>query len=418
MSNADLLKKYTESNYLSCDELKKIKRYKNVEEFKDIDIDIFCEELFQHRKSVSNTIGFIDKEKRNLFYNFTRETEDSINRIEEAGRDKIDNIIPEEIKDAALINSLIDEAFSSSVIEGAYSTRRRAHDMIKQDQSPRNKSEKMILNNYKALEFTMDNFDGTLSHEMIYSIWEILTEDTLEPEDICSLYRDDGVFVKNKQGDIVFEGPKANEVYGMMDNFINYFNGYDNTNPIVKACLIHYYFVYIHPFFDGNGRTSRALMHMYLIRNGYEFLKYFSISKILVDKRNKYYEAIRTCETHESDVTFFIDFYTKLLIDTIIEIRNSYLYQFSKQLIFDLMDDKNVIINERQTKVLTYFLKRTKSSIDIKDYTKKYKVATETARKDLSNLVDYGFFRKSKVSKKFLYNFNNIDVILEHLSKF
>ena len=417
MYDVKLFKKYTELNYLSCEDFKKIKRYKDVEEFKNIEIDDFCNELFEYRKSVSNLTGFIDKEKRNLFFNFTKEAENAVNRIEEAGRDKIDKIIPEEVKDAALIDSLIDEAFSSSVIEGAYSTRRRAYDMITQDRSPRNKSEKMILNNYRALEFTMDNFNEKLSHEMIYSIWEILTEDTLEPKEICEKYRDDDVFVMNKQGNIVFEGPKSDEVYEMMDNFINYFNGYDNTNPIVKACLIHYYFVYIHPFFDGNGRTSRALMHMYLIRNGYEFLTYFSISKILVDKRNKYYEVIKTCETHESDVTFFIDFYTKLLIDTIIEIRNSYMHQFSKQLIFNLMDSKNVIINERQTKVLNYFLKRIKSSIDIKEYTKKYKVTTETARKDLRGLVDYGYFRKSKVGKKFLYNFNSIEVILDNLKK-
>lgn len=418
MNNINLLKNYTESKYLPCEALKKIKRYKDVEEFKTIEIDEFCNELIQYRKSVSKSTSFIDKEKRNLFYNLTTETENSINRIEEAGRDKIDNIIPEEIKDAALVDSLIDEAFSSSVIEGAYSTRRRAHEMIKEDQTPRNKSEKMILNNYRALEYTMDNSNEKLSHEMIYTIWGILTEDTIEPEDICDGYRNNDVFVKNKKGDIVFEGPKSDDVYVMMDNFINYFNGYDTTNPIVKACLIHYYFVYTHPFFDGNGRTSRALMHMYLIRNGYDFLKYFSISKILVEKRSKYYDAIRTCETHESDVTFFIDFYTKLLIDTIIEIRNNYLYQFSKQLIVDLMETKNIIINDRQTKVLGYFLKRTKSSIDIKEYTKKYKVTTETARKDLYELVDYGYFRKSKVGKKFLYSFNSIDVILENLKKF
>lgn len=415
MIDSKLLHKYTDSNYLSFKEFQKIIRYKNCEEFKDVVIEEFWEKLVSIRKEKARSTTFVDINESLLFFNITEETQQYIDKIEEAGRDKIDQIIPEEIKDDALIDSLIDEAFSSSVIEGAYSTRKRAHDMISKNQTPRNKSEKMILNNYQALEFSLDKIDEDLTHETIHRIWEILTEETLEEEDICDGYRTGDVFVVDKRGKTVFEGPSADKINIMMEELIQYFNSYDKTNPIVKACLIHYYFVYIHPFFDGNGRTARALMHMYLIRNGYEFLKYFSISKILVDKRIKYYEVIRTSEIHESDVTYFIDFYTKLLIDTIHEIRNSYLYQFSKRIILELMDKNNIIFNERQKKALNYFLKRSKSSIDIKEYTRKYKVTTETARKDLQLMVDLGYFKKIKSGKKFLYNFNDLQLIISRL---
>ncbi|MBP8763130.1 MAG: Fic family protein [Acetoanaerobium sp.] len=417
MDNIGLLKSYTENNYLPLEKIRIAKLYKNLKEFKNIDINEFWKELSDFRKSIGKKLIFLDKEERNLFFNYTKESREYVNFIEDLGRDKIEDIIPDDIKESALIDSLIDEAFSSSVIEGAYSTRKRAHDMIINNKQPKNKSEKMILNNFRALEYTMDNIEEELTHDIVYSIWEILTNETIEEEDICSGYRTGDVEVRNKKDELVFEGPSSNEIQEMMESLIEYFNGIDNTNPIVKACIIHYYFVYIHPFFDGNGRTARALMHMYLIRNGYDFLKYFSISKILVDNRSGYYESIRTCEIHESDVTYFIDFYTKLLIDTISEIRKNYLNQFSKKIIFESIEMKNVILNARQEKVLNYFLKRTKSNIDIKEYTKKYQVTTETARKDLQILVDFGFFKKIKSGKKYLYNFNDIKEIISRLDK-
>jgi len=210
----------------------------------------------------------------------------------------------------------------------------------------------------------------------------------------------------------------------MMDNLISFINEYSNMNPIVKACIIHYAFVYIHPFNDGNGRTTRAIMNMFLIKSGYEFYKYFPISKILVDRRKQYYKVIKDCEDSEGDITYFIDFYTKLLVDTIDEIKKNYLVQFSNKLIFDALEVKpNIIINKRQEKTLKQMIKSTrsrtsKSYIDISEYSKKHSVVQETARKDLNGMVDYGILKKKKIGKKYVYMLEDISQILVNVEDF
>jgi len=244
-----------------------------------------------------------------------------------------------------------------------------------------------------------------------------LTKETLEEDEITSGYRDDQVYI-HKGSEIVNEGPESKDVAKMMSSLYEYIDQYDIESPIVKACVAHYYFVYVHPFFDGNGRTARALMNLFLIKSGYEFFKYFSISKILTEKRKQYYTAIENCEANDGDLTYFIDFYTKLLLDTMKSIRKTYLGHFGKQVVMDLFYDLDIILNERQEKIVTTLFKSDKKFIDTKEYTKKYKVVQETARKDLQELVDLGVLKKIKRGKKYIFKLEELQEIIERIKEF
>lgn len=401
---------YIESNYLTKEKL----IYKGVssrDNFED-----YWNSLQSRRKLNSKEVPLKDKSENNFWYNITTETKDNIYEIEELGRDKIEDIIPDEVKNEALIESLIDEAFSSSWIEGAYSTRKRAHEMIRNDLDPKNKSEKMILNNYEGLLYTLENIESDIEKNYVVKLWKILTKETLEEDEITESYRDDRVYI-HKGSEIIYEGPTADKVDQMMEDLYSYIDQYDLESPIVKACVIHYYFVYIHPFFDGNGRTARALMNLFLIKSGYEFFKYFSISKILTEKRKQYYSAIENCEANDGDLTYFIDFYTKLLLDTMKSIRKTYLGHFGKQVIMDLFYDLDIILNERQEKIVTTLFKSDKKLIDVKEYTKKYKVVQETARKDLQELVDLGVLKKIKRGKKYIFKLEDLQTIIDRIKE-
>ena len=404
-------REYVENNYLSKEKLiyKGISSRENFNEYWN-DIQI-------RRKEQAKVLPLLDKEKAPLWYNVTEETLNNIYEIEELGRDRIEDIIPDEVKSDMFIESLIDEAFSSSWIEGAYSTRKRAHEMIKNELSPKNKSEKMILNNYEGLLFTLENIENELNEEYLVNLWKILTKETLEEDEITSGYRDDQVYI-HKGSEIVYEGPESKDVAKMMNSLYEYIDQYDIESPIVKACVAHYYFVYVHPFFDGNGRTARALMNLFLIKSGYEFFKYFSISKILTEKRKQYYTAIENCEANDGDLTYFIDFYTKLLLDTMKSIRKTYLGHFGKQVVMDLFYDLDIILNERQEKIVTTLFKSDKKFIDTKEYTKKYKVVQETARKDLQELVDLGVLKKIKRGKKYIFKLEELQEIIERIKEF
>ena len=404
-------REYVENNYLSKEKLiyKGISSRENFNEY--------WNDIQSRRKDQAKVLPLLDKEKAPLWYNVTEETLNNIYEIEELGRDRIEDIIPDEVKSDMFIESLIDEAFSSSWIEGAYSTRKRAHEMIKNELSPKNKSEKMILNNYEGLLFTLENIENELNEEYLVNLWKILTKETLEEDEITSGYRDDQVYI-HKGSEIVNEGPESKDVAKMMSSLYEYIDQYDIESPIVKACVAHYYFVYVHPFIDGNGRTARALMNLFLIKSGYEFFKYFSISKILTEKRKQYYTAIENCEANDGDLTYFIDFYTKLLLDTMKSIRKTYLGHFGKQVVMDLFYDLDIILNERQEKIVTTLFKSDKKFIDTKEYTKKYKVVQETARKDLQELVDLGVLKKIKRGKKYIFKLEELQEIIERIKEF
>jgi Fic family protein len=83
-----------------------------------------------------------------------------------------------------------------------------------------------------------------------------------------------------------FTPPDALLVGDLMDELINWLNDTDTLPPLVKATIFHHRFVWIHPFFDGNGRSVRLLMNLFLMRQGYP------PAIILKQDRRKYYDAL------------------------------------------------------------------------------------------------------------------------------
>ncbi|MCY4059824.1 MAG: Fic family protein, partial [Gammaproteobacteria bacterium] len=93
---------------------------------------------------------------------------------------RIDLVNPDE-RGRFVVNSLIEEAITSSQLEGAATTRRIAKDMLRSGRPPRDDSERMIVNNYRGMEFLRANADEDLSVPMLLELQEMLTEGTLDP---------------------------------------------------------------------------------------------------------------------------------------------------------------------------------------------------------------------------------------------
>ena len=152
---------------------------------------------------------------------------------------------------------VVDEAYYSSVIEGAYSTRQRAHELVRGKEPPRDLSERMVLNNYRALHFALEHLDGPIKEAVVLEIGRLLTEGTLE-EGTAPGYRTGPVSVVSGYQEVVYRAPEAKYVAPMMRQLLEYIAA-PEVHPVIKACVAHIYFVTVHPFCDGNGRTARAL---------------------------------------------------------------------------------------------------------------------------------------------------------------
>ncbi|MHC1724368.1 MAG: Fic family protein [Aminipila sp.] len=406
----DLIKKFNEQYFTK----KEIQYRLN----SNLNINEFWKEITAIRKNTAKPIPLKDQKDENFWFNITEEMSEYIAIIDKSAMNDLFKAVPEDLEVSVIADALIDEAFNSSVIEGAFSTKRRTKEMIENHLEPSNKSEIMIMNNYHALVYIMDHIDQPLNEDIILSVYRILTRGTLKDEDIVEKYRTDSVYVFDTMSQkITYTAPEYTKVQELMNSLLEFINGNNQFHPVIKACIIHFYFVYIHPFFDGNGRTSRAIAYMYLLQNGYNFFKFFSISSVINEEKNKYYNAIENTEIYDSDMTYFIKYYCSMIVRSINKVMNNFQKEFGKKLIENTLIKAEIVLGKRQLKIINHFITIDKNFTTVAEYQKKFKISYETARTDLLELEAMGFFKKSKKGKKYIFVFRNVNDIVKSIKE-
>ncbi len=373
--------------------------------------------LEEIRKATSIEIPLKDQNGRNFWVNITEDIKEAMDSVTNVAKNDIFKYIPFEVRNSVIVDTMIDEAYNSSVIEGAFSTKRRTEELVKTNAEPKDNSEQMILNNYRALKYANDNLDKNLNEELILSIYKILTENTLKEDNIIEKYRNGFVGVWDQlSNEFIYKAPEHEQVQKLMDELIYFMENNKEFHPLIKACIIHFYFVYIHPFFDGNGRTARALSYIYLIKQGYDFFAFFSISSMIKEERKKYYEAIENTEIYQSDMTYFVKYYLSMITKSLNDVIKKFSTEYGKKIIKDILDKSAITLSKRQMKTINQMIASEKNILTIEDYKSKNKVSYETARTDLNQLHDLGFFKKKKAGKKYIYQFNDISTIVSFLT--
>lgn len=165
-----------------------------------------------------------------------------------------------------LVRSLAEEPFTSSLIEGAATTRQIAKKLIFENRTPRTRDELMVLNNYRGLEYVKSLKDERLTVAMICELHRIITDRTLDsPVDAGTLRtRDDVRVVDETTDEILHQPPAAAELPVRLERLCAFANATNTptvfVRPIVRAIALHFLLAYEHPFVDGNGRTARAVL--------------------------------------------------------------------------------------------------------------------------------------------------------------
>ncbi len=361
-----------------------------------ISIQQFWPELEKERRKRSQELPLLAQNGKPFWFVLTGGIEKQCDAIAELARRDIAFTGPE--FDALFQDAVVDEAVYSSVIEGAFTSREQAVDFIRQNKQPRNKSEQMVKNNYDALTYVLEHLEDEISEETILQIAQIVTRSAAEVQ--VTGYRDGAVYVTGREG-VVYTPPQADAVPEMMRSLVTFIQK-SELHPLLKACIAHFYFVYIHPFGDGNGRTARALSYMMLLQFGYDFFRYFSISGIVAEERGKYYRSMRNVEDSDGDMTYFIDAYSGMLARTVEQMENHLKYHvIAGQKLKEL--EQNGTLNERQLKGAKWLLESSGSNVTVEIWRKKYKVVTETARRDLLALCDAGLLVRELDGRKAVF---------------
>lgn len=406
-----IVEKFTNERYLNKPET----LYRIQNEYLQLRTNIWGD--IQHkRKNMSREVPLKDQKGNNFWFLIPPFIEEVIHDIDFIAKEKIDELAAKEIQNNLIAESILDEALYSSVIEGAFSTKKRTKELVEK-RNPVNKSEKMILNNHNALMYILENLHQDLNEEIFITLHNIITDGTLKEDEISEKYRDDFVYVwadNAVKTEPIYTAPPHDVVQPMMDDLFQFINSNKPfIHPVVKACIIHFYIAYVHPFFDGNGRVARAFSYMYLLKNKYEFFKFFSISSVVNKKRNKYYNAIKDTEDYDSDLTYFITTYTEMTRDSVYEVIEKLLKELKHESLMQSLVTDEVFLNDRQKKYLSYMKRKDNNLTTIDHYQKRMKVAYETARRDLTELAELGLFRKVKKSKKYIFMYLGIKGYIE-----
>ncbi|HEV3047989.1 MAG TPA: Fic family protein [Solirubrobacteraceae bacterium] len=310
-----------------------------------------------------------------------------------------------------LVNSLMEEAIRSSQLEGATTTRRVAKELLRTGRAPKDRSERMILNNYRALQYMRDEMPAKLTLETIIELQRILTDGTLDNPDAAGrLQRPDEeriAVVDRIDGTVLHTPPPAEQLPGRLRALCDFANEGESPerfiHPVLRAILLHFWLAYDHPFEDGNGRTARALFYWHMRTHGYWLVEYLSISRILRHAPGRYTRSFVLTETDERDTTYFVA-YQLDVIERAVEQLHGYL----RQKIKDVRDVQELLessgqFNHRQLALLANALRVPDASYSFQAHAASHGVTHETARTDLLALVEMGFLERRRQGRRYAF---------------
>lgn len=314
------------------------------------------------------------------------------------------SIIPEKDRTQYLISSIMEEAIASSQMEGASTTRKVAKDMLRKQTKPINKSQQMILNNYNTIRYLVDNKDLTFGVDVLKDIHRSIANKTLNnSEDEGKFRTDNSIYVMdNITGEIAHTPPDVTEIEGLLNGVCDFANESTSDpfiHPIIKGIIIHFMLAFIHPFVDGNGRTSRSLVYWYLLKNGYWMTEYLSISRVIYKSKAQYEKAFLYTESDSFDLSYFIN-YNLVALKKAYEDLKVYLQKKIKeqQDFYTFRGFSN--INERQAQLIKILKEKPTSFFTAKELTTRFNITPKTARADLQHLVELRLMVESPVNRR------------------
>lgn len=307
-------------------------------------------------------------------------------------------------KERFIATALKEEAIASSMLEGAATTVRVAKEMLRTGRKPRTTGERMVANNYQAIEFIRDNLKRSLSPDMLLELQTILTKDTLDRPDQCGRFRkpDEKVVVEDRYGDLLHEPPPAEQLKDRLKRMCDFANqpamADDGAfiHPFIRAALLHFQVGYDHPFCDGNGRTARAVFYWSMLRAGYWLFELLPISRLIYKSPARYGQAYLYTETDGFDATYFLVYHARIVRQARLELRD-YLREKQREMAEarDLFK-RDSDLNHRQNELLLHAVQHADAIYTIEGHQRSQGVAYATARADLLSLVDRGYLAMTK----------------------
>ena len=276
----------------------------------------------------------------------------------------ISNKLPQIVIKEIIMKILSNELYKTNKIEGIETVKSEIHSSLKDDRISNKKSNKLdgIIKKYK--DIMENNFEDTEHIDNLSSFRKIYDEmfEDFEKSGNYKLdgkyFRKDTVKIINGLGNIIHIGVNGEEaIEKNIESLIEFMNRKDITF-LLKASIVHFFFEYIHPFYDGNGRFGRYLLSLYLARK-LDNLTAFSVSYSISRNLDDYYKSFVEVEdvNNYGEITFFVENILKTIKngqEMIIELLNDSVMRFKHSM--EILDELTKELSEKENIILRIYL--------------------------------------------------------------
>ena len=276
----------------------------------------------------------------------------------------ISNRLPTIAIKEIIMKILSNELYKTNKIEGIETVKSEIHSSLKDDRISNKKSNKLdgIIKKYK--DIMENNFEDTEHIDSLSSFRKIYDEmfEDFEKSGNYKLdgkyFRKDTVKVINGLGKTIHIGVNGEEaIETNIEDLIQFMNIKD-IPFLVKASISHFFFEYIHPFYDGNGRFGRYLLSLYLARK-LDNLTAFSVSYSISRNLDDYYKSFVEVEdiNNYGEITFFVENILKTIKngqEMIIELLNDSVMRFKHSM--EILDELTKELSEKENIILQIYL--------------------------------------------------------------
>ncbi len=285
--------------------------------------------------------------------------------------------------------ALVLEAHHTTHIEGTRLTLDQAERLWQGDSVPEADPDdaRELLNYRKAFDFVSEYLKSgdPITEGLVREIHKRLVEGVRGGAAAPSEYRRIQNYVVNSvTGETIYTPPPAHDVPIMMAELVNYLNSETETHPVLMSGIAQFQLVHIHPFLDGNGRTSRLLSTLCLYQTGYDFKRLFTISEYYDRDRAAFYRVIQGVRENDMDMTGWLEFFIEGLSTQLAEVRERGEQAIRRDVLI-----KEHGLSDRQAKAIGHILGHV--SLTIQDFERLCpEVHRRSLQRDLKNMVDKG----------------------------
>jgi len=244
-----------------------------------------------------------------------------------------------------------------------------------------------LLNYRKAFGFVSEYLEdgGPITEGLVREIHKRLVEGVRGGAAVPGEYRKIQNYVVNSvTGQTVYTPPPAHDVPIMMAKLVDWLNREQEVHPVLMSGISQFQFVHVHPFLDGNGRTSRLLSTLCLYRAGYDFKRLFTISEYYDRNRPAFYRALQSVRESGMDMTGWLEYFVEGLTAQLAEVRERGEQAIRRDVLI-----KEHRLSDRQAKALGHILEH--GSLTIQDFEHLFhEVNRRSLQRDLKVMIGKG----------------------------